>query len=256
MIVNIIPLAGKWQRFKDAWYELPKPLIDINWEKMIFKAFNSLPKADKNVFICTNEHIEKYSIDELLRETIDNSTIISDKFPKWQASSTYLIKDYVDNNDTINIWACDNAMLYDIDKYNTLLSDDNVDFFVWTFKNYHWINYNPDQYSYCDVDLNENIVWVSLKKTISDTPINDNCLVWAFTFKKAEFFFSNYLELENEGEKINGEYYLDSVINHCLKNWLKWKVFCIDTYIGFWTPNDLESFKYWSNYFNLIKNEK
>ena len=75
-------------------------------------------------------------------------------------------------------------------------------------------------------------------------------MVWAFTFKKAWDFYDWYNELRNLNETINGEFYIDSIVEHCLKKWLKWKVFEIDTYIGFWTPNDLKTYEYWHDYFN------
>lgn len=249
MIVNIIPLAGNGQRFVDGWYTMPKPLIDIRWKYMIDLAFESLPSAEKNIFICKASHIDTYKIDEILQSQIENACIISEKIQKWQASSAYLIKDYISRDDTINIGACDNAMLYDMGKYWNYIHDDNIDLFVWTFKNYHWVTYNPNQYSYCIVDNNENITWVSLKQSISSDPIHDHCLVWAFTFKKAGHFFDAYNTMVENKDVINGEFYIDSVINYCINTWLRAKVFEIDKYIGFWTPNDLKTYLYWAEYF-------
>lgn len=255
MIVNVIPLAWKGQRFVDKWYTLPKPLIDVDWEKMIFRAFDSLPKSEKNVFIVLTEHIEKYGVDKLLKEKIDNAIIIDDEAPKGQAATTYKIKDYVDNDDVINVWACDNAMVYEESRYKEFIEDDDVDFMVWTFRNYHWVTYNPDQYSYCVTEENWNIIRTSLKKSISENPMNDHCMVWAFTFKRAWDFYDWYNELVEQNDTINGEFYIDSIVDYCIKKWLKGKVFEIDKYIGFWTPDDLKTYEYWAWYFNK-KNEK
>lgn len=250
MIVNVIPLAWKWQRFVDEWYRLPKPLIDVKWKEMIFRAYDSLPKSEKNVFVVLKDHIEKYNIEVKLKNIIPNLTVVSDENPEWQAATTYKIKNYVDREVVINIWACDNAMLFDEEKYIKFIKDENIDFMVWTFKNYHWVNYNPNQYSYCVVDDNENIIRSSLKQAISDTPINDHCLVWAFTFKKAGDFYDLYNELREDNNTINGEFYIDSLIDYWIKKWLKWKVFEIDKYIWFWTPNDLKTYEYWFDYFS------
>jgi hypothetical protein len=71
---------------------------------MIFRAFESLPtNSHKNIFICLQDHIDKYKIDELLTKKIPNSIIISDIKPAGQAASTSLIRDYVDDEDVINI---------------------------------------------------------------------------------------------------------------------------------------------------------
>mgnify|MGYP004001968331 CR=1 FL=1 len=250
MIINVIPLAWKWQRFVDEWYKIPKPIIDVRWKKMIFRSFESLPKSKKNIFIVFEEHINKYKLDILLKENINNCIVISDKNPGWQASTTYKIKQSVDKNDIINIWACDNAMIYNEEKYKKYIEDDNIDFMVWTFRNYSWVNYNPEQYSYCIIDNIWNIEKTSLKKSISNNPINDHCMVWAFTFKKACYFFDWFEELRKDNNTINWEFYIDSIVDYCIKKWLKWKVFEIDKYIWFWTPNDLKTYEYWFDYFN------
>lgn len=256
MIVNVIPLAWKGQRFVDKWYILPKPLIDVKWKKMIFRAFDSLPKSDKNVFIVLQDHVEKYNIDNELKENIPNSIVVSDIKPEWHAATTYKIKDYVDRDDVINVGACDNAMIYDEEKYKQYIEDENIDFMVWTFRNYHGVTYNPDQYSYCVVDEKWNIERTSLKKAISNNPMNDHCMVWAFTFKKAWDFFDWYNQLRENNDTINWEFYIDSIIDYSIKKWLKGKVFEVDKYIGFWTPNDLKTYEYWYDYFKTLNNEK
>jgi hypothetical protein len=48
---------------------------------MIFRSFESLPKSKKNIFIVFEEHINKYKLDILLKENINNCIVISDKNP-------------------------------------------------------------------------------------------------------------------------------------------------------------------------------
>ena len=64
--VNLIPVAGEGQRFIDAGYVTPKPLIDINGLPMVVQAAKSLPQADQWIFICRSSHITDYNIDEEL----------------------------------------------------------------------------------------------------------------------------------------------------------------------------------------------
>ena len=70
-IVNLIPMAGEGQRFKNEGYKLPKPLIEIDGVPMVIKALKSLPLADKNILIVrkgqfniTNSKIKKQSTHE------------------------------------------------------------------------------------------------------------------------------------------------------------------------------------------------
>ena len=75
--VNLVPLAGAGQRFVDAGYVTPKPLIKINGVPMVVKAAKSLPNADRWIFICREEHIKNYGIDKELKYYFPNADIIS-----------------------------------------------------------------------------------------------------------------------------------------------------------------------------------
>ena len=56
----ILPMAGKGSRFADEGYVLPKPLLGVNDKPMIIQAVDCLPSSDNNIFICLDEHIDKF----------------------------------------------------------------------------------------------------------------------------------------------------------------------------------------------------
>ena len=77
--VNLIPIAGKGKRFKNAGYELPKPLIDIYGKPMFVRAVESLPKADKIIFVCLKQHIKKFKIDKIIKSYFPQSIVITSR---------------------------------------------------------------------------------------------------------------------------------------------------------------------------------
>ena len=52
MKINLVPMAGEGQRYKDACFTIPKPFIDMDGMPMAVRACKALPKADKNIFVC------------------------------------------------------------------------------------------------------------------------------------------------------------------------------------------------------------
>ena len=52
--------------------------------------------------------------------------------------------------------------------------------------------------------------------------------------------------------RVNGEFYVDSCVNELLEMGLKVKVFEIDHYIGWGTPNDYQTYKYWQSFFHKV----
>ena len=51
-------------------------------------------------------------------------------------------------------------------------------------------------------------------------------------------------------EKVNNEFYVDSVINIAVELGLKVIYFEIDYYLCWGTPNDLKTYNYWQNCFH------
>src|SRR3989344_8295071 len=109
-MTNLIPRAGIGKRFSDEGYTLPKPLIPVSGKPMIAQAIRSMPLADDWIFVCRKEHIEKYRVDEVLKNEIPSCKIISvDKTTEGQASTCLLAKDAMDMDKPLFIGACDNG---------------------------------------------------------------------------------------------------------------------------------------------------
>ena len=89
-------MAGAGQRFVDAGYDTPKPLIEVDGTSMVVLAAKSLPTADHWIFICRDEHILGHGIDKVLRHHFPSSEIISvDYLTDGQASTCLLARDHL-----------------------------------------------------------------------------------------------------------------------------------------------------------------
>ena len=69
-------------------------------------------------------------------------------------------------------------------------------------------------------------------------------------FRKCEHFTKGYSSNVKEDIRTNGEYYVDDVLNQNIKDGLKVKVFEVENYICWGTPNDFRTYNYWDDYFN------
>ena len=57
-------MAGRGSRYFERGYDVPKPLLDINGLSMVVQAANCLPKCQRSVFVCLQEHVEKFDLKE------------------------------------------------------------------------------------------------------------------------------------------------------------------------------------------------
>ena len=72
-----------------------------------------------------------------------------------------------------------------------------------------------------------------------------------FTFRNADILQQCIEALVANNHRINNEFYLDSAVNEALQLGFRCKVFNVDHFISFGTPNDLRTFEYWQSCFHL-----
>jgi NDP-sugar pyrophosphorylase family protein len=249
--INLIPLAGLGSRFSKKGYVDPKPLISVSGKPMIVQAANYLPKALRTIFVCLEEHLTKYPLENSIKREYPNGKIVSlNKTTEGQACTCEVGLEGESPNSPLLIAACDNGMLYDKEKYEDLLNDTEVDAIAWSFRNHPSSERNPEMYGWIKTDANDTVTGVSVKKAISDTPRKDHAIVGTFYFRKTSYFLKALSRMYRKNIRVNGEFYVDSCLNELVEMNLNVKVFEIDHYIGWGTPNDYRTFKYWQSFFH------
>lgn len=249
--VNLIPLAGRGSRFAKEGYKDPKPLIEVSGKPMIVQASSFLPAAKKRVFVCLGEHLDKYPLEKEIKNAYPKAqTIRLDEVTEGQACTIEKGLKGIDPDSPLMIGACDNGMIWDAKKYQKLLDDNSLDAIVWTFRHDASCVLNPNAYAWLKTDKNNNVTGISIKKAISNNPSNDHAFIGAMYFRKAKFFTNALKHLYKNNIRINGEFYLDSTVDVLIKQKHKVKVFEVDSYLGWGTPNDLRTFEYWQSFFH------
>lgn len=249
MIINLIPMAGEGQRFKDEGYKTPKPLIDVGGLPMVVRACNALPKAEKNIFVCRKNHLTNYPIKETLEKHIDNVEIVEvNGLTEGQAMTCMAAKHLIPNDAILNIGASDNDMLYNQNLVDSMYNDTNLDGWVWTFRNNPVVLDNPEMYGWVNV-FGKSAVSINCKVPVSNTPMNDHAIIGAFTFKKAKIFFDSVENMVLANHKVNGEFYVDIAFDYAIKSGNKMRVFDVDQYVSWGKPKDYREYIFWLTYF-------
>ena len=131
-----------------------------------------------------------------------------------------------------------------------MVNDTSIDIIVWTFRNNQASKTNPNAYAWLDVDDNGFVRYVSCKNFIYEDPLTTHAIVGTMFFRKCEYFTKGYNSNIKEDIRTNGEFYVDDVLNQNIKDGLKVKVFEVENYICWGTPNDFRTYNYWEDYFN------
>lgn len=250
-VYTILPMAGKGSRFEMVGYKTAKPFLDIDGLPMVIQAINNLPKSNNLTIITLQEHIDKYKNEfKLLKDYYPFANIkVIDEVTNGQATTCSIVINDMNDDIPILISACDNGVYYDVNKYQELVNDDTIDVIVWSFTNNPTSKLYPYMYAWLDVDDNHNLKFVSVKKPLMNKK-NEHAIIGTMLFKKASIFKEGYKYICENDIKTNGEFYVDDILNPLIKMGYKIKVFPVDYYLCWGTPNDYKTYNYWENFFN------
>lgn len=245
----IMPMAGFGKRFKESGFELPKPLINISGESMMIQAVKFLPMCNNNYFILRKDKFTSLIKQKLVKNLKNTKIVELDKPTDGQASSCLIGINKIKNLNPVTISACDNGVIYDQTKLYKALNQD-YDILVWGTKLHYNSNRNPEMYGWIEIDENNLIKKISVKKKEKSS---SHIVIGTFTFKNKNIFIKSYDQLVMKKDKVNNEYYVDSMINHSLKIGYKCLLLEVDNFISWGTPNEYNTFQYWQSCFHKWK---
>ncbi|HEY2784261.1 MAG TPA: NTP transferase domain-containing protein [Fimbriiglobus sp.] len=246
----VVPMAGLGKRFADAGYGVPKPLIPVGGVPMVVRAVNDLPPASRTVFVVHPEHVARFGIDRRLRGFFPGcGVVVAPGLTQGQACSVRLAQTKLDDAEDVLVTACDNTHVYDPAAFARLTTTPSVACAIWTYRHDAKVLVKPTAHGWVKADASGRVERVSVKVPLSDTPTHDHAVTGTFWFRSASCLAAGIDDLIRRDERVNGEFYLDSVPNLLIEAGRDVRVFEADKYIGWGTPHDLDEYRGWERYF-------
>ena len=246
----LVPMAGLGMRFADRNYPLPKPLLDVSGLPMVVQARQALPDASHSRFVLRRDMPGHDEIAGTLDDRLTGSSFVTlEKVTEGQASTCAVGIEGLPEDEPVTIGACDNGMIYDARAIEALLESRGPDLIVWTVRGHKPAAEKPKSYGWVEADADGRIRSVRVKQEPAD-PETTPMIVGAFTFKKTSDFTAAYRRLIGRDARVNGEFYVDSMVEDALALGLDCRIFDIDCYLGWGTPDEYETLRYWQSCFH------
>jgi len=243
----LLPMAGAGARFQAVGYTEAKPLIPVSGTPMSTQAMRTWPNHEKAVVITREEVLGENTDFTPSAPGTNSEMMVIDQMTEGQASTCSLAKDRVDPDQPMTIAPCDSGALYDQSAFSKQLSSD-ADVLIWTVRGHPRAAQHPEQYGWI-AETNGLVTKISTKVPLGD-PKTDPIVIGTFTFKKASDFFKSADHMYEQDSRIKGEFYVDECINDALELGLTVKVFEVDKYLPWGTPDELDTFHYWQSCFH------
>jgi NDP-sugar pyrophosphorylase family protein len=244
----LITMAGSGSRFVSEGYETPKPLLPIFGLPMFVQARNSLPPTRRTYITIT----ESLSLSPIFRKALNEypfSLNILPSTPSGQALTLLASLDCIHSDNPLLVSSCDHALQYQYSSFRSLLSSD-ADLCVFSVQDYYSSLRVPTAYGWIDSDPLTNSIRDVLVKSEPEHFTNPSVITGTFLFKDKSYLRDALQSLTTSGNKVNGEYYLDSIIQTYLDAGKKVIAFPVDSFVCWGTPNEFKTFGYWSEAFS------
>ena len=237
MLNIVIPMAGRGSRFADAGYIDPKPLIPVHGKPMIKVVVENLKPTVEHrfIFVCQNQHIKDYGLEERLHSYADNVEIVGiDGVTEGQVCTVLKAREFIDNDEPLMTANSDQYIDFDINDYLSHMNSQGLDGLIMTMKA------DDPKWSYAKSG-GGYVVETAEKQVISN-----DATVGIFNFRRGRDLVRAADKMIADDIRVNNEFYTCPCYNYLIAEGQKVGIYGIgEEYNGMYglgIPSDLDFF--------------
>lgn len=251
----LIPMSGQGTRYAKAGYKMPKPLIPVNGTPMIERLLQKIPIDWPCTFVLAENH-KTTDLEATLKKLRPQSLIMY--VPANSEGPSLAIQSALpklDQKMPVLVSYCDYGVKWDPWDFAEFVKNSNCDACVVSYRGFHAHYIGPMKYAYSRLE-GERVVQVKEKGSFTELRENEYASNGAYYFKSVDDLKAA-LEFQKKNDiKMNGEFYTSLTVEALLqlKPTAQCRVYEVDAFYQWGTPEDLKIFEYWEMTFkNLNK---
>ena len=244
----VIPMAGTGNRFLQAGYVTPKPLIDVNGKRIIEYILDLFTDEDEIIFICNGQHMDCLitRMQDTLLELQPDARILT--MPNHKKGPVYTVQqayDYIKDDEEVIICYCDNPYIWNRDDFIQHVTNNNLDGCVLSHTGMHPHTLNSTKMAFMKTE-NELMLEIKEKECYTDNPMQEHASTGTYYFRRGDQL-KKYCDLAIEQDlSYNGEYYVTLVYNLLVQDGLRVGYFDTEFVTVFGTPEEVQNFESWA----------
>ena len=228
----LLPIAGNGQRFIDAGYTSPKPLIEVSGKTILDRSLESIKHDNCNlIFVIRQDHVKEYNLNFVLRSKYkDCRIIVIPGLTDGALSTCMLAKEHIDNDEPLMIFTPDCYFEPSIDPDKI---SESLDGLVCVFKS------KSPAHSYVRLNDYANLVAETKEKEV----ISDMAIGGLYYFKQGKMFVESATTMIENNMRSKGEFYIAPVYNLLIDKGYRIGIDRNTRHDILGTPEDLEKIK-------------
>lgn len=241
----VLPAAGLGQRFADAGYATPKPLLEVSGRPMILQALADLPRGEETRVVLRRDMPGAAEIVAAMPAGVE--VVWLDQPTDGQARTVSLALRPGDAERRLTIGACDGGLVYDPAAFEAAMA--GTDLLVWVRIGHTPALANPRAYGWIVGGPDGSPERAVVKADPGDP--GAGTIVGSFTFRRAADFGRCFDRMVARDGRVRDEFYADTLVEDALALGLRVRCFPVEAWLCWGTPAEYETFRYWQRGLDL-----
>ena len=242
----VIPMAGRGSRFQKVAdhrpeFACPKPLIDVAGKPMVAWAIETIQRmvpctAADCIFICLQEHEDRYHISQRLRDIVGSAITIyrTPTITEGAACTALLAKSSINTEEDVLFMDCDHFILCDAFRQaRDQARKDGCAGLIPTIES------SDPKWSYAQIDAAGTVIRTAEKELISTHAAVG---IYYFTHGKDFVWAAEQMIAKNLRHGPNREFYMCPVYNELIGVGKNVRIVSADVWLSLGTPEDFDVF--------------
>ncbi|MDT8395060.1 MAG: NTP transferase domain-containing protein [bacterium] len=245
----VVPMSGRGSRFVRAGFREIKPLIEVDGMPIIEHVVAMYPGETDFLFICARDHLEETPLRSVLSDLVPQGIIAVVEPHKLGPVHTVLeAREFVRNDTPVVVNYCDFSVTWDYSHFKRTTSKTGCDGCITAYRGFHPHSLGPNLYAYMR-EKNGRLLEIREKGSFTDDRMNEFASAGTYYFRTGQMLIHYFERAYKEGLTTGGEYYASLPYNLLLEDGLDVLVYELEHFLQWGTPEDLEEYKEWSDYF-------
>jgi NDP-sugar pyrophosphorylase family protein len=243
----IIPMSGFGERFRQAGYTVPKPLIEVLGKPIIAHVLDMFPGEKDVYFICNQDHLNdpSFAMEAILRRYCPDGKVIGieahKKGPVYAVSRAF--QQFSADAPTI-VNYCDFTCLWDWEQFKRYARRTACDGAVMCYTGFHPHMLGSTNYAYIRNEK-DTVLAIQEKRPFTADPMAEYASSGTYYFAHGALMQKTFEETLLRGDLLlKGEYYVSLSYVPLLEKGMDIRVFEIKRFMQWGTPEDLQDFLY------------
>jgi NDP-sugar pyrophosphorylase family protein len=243
----VIPMAGEGKRFRDAGYDVPKPLIEVDGKPFIEYVVDFFPGETDFVFICNNEHLAASELGSVLRRLCPKGKVVGIDLKKLGPVESILeAKDSIKDDEPTVVTYCDFNIAWDYADFKKTVTEKDVDSAALCYTGFHPHLLGPNVYAGVRADAKNFALEVKEKFSFTANKMDGWHQAGLFYFKSGAMLKKYSALTLAHAAPVRGEYYVSLLYDIILKDGLNSLVYPVKYFCQWGTPEDLAEYLEWA----------